>query len=664
MSFIKYLAIFAAVSLGASQANAQSNYLKDNGIFSNVTNYDLPTMPANTLKCNSTGVAAAPADCTFPSVGTQIESAISAQYNYVTDFGGVAGGVTNNFTTLQTACNGSGGARLFIPAGTYAVTVPAATSLCTVPANTVIEGAGKGVTILNLTVSDTVYTNIFVLSNAGVVFKNMTINIITTSTVKTTLFGLQASNIRFENCAFTGNAVEGVRVGGTATNLDTVNIIFTSTALTGSPITITFTVTTGLTTAQIASGLVNAVNANAVLTAAGVTATLDGSFVKINQADTLIPQASYTTSVTGAATETLTIGPSSELSLVVISGTEADDFQMLFDDVTSFNYVILKSNIMTTINKRFTFRGGFYNRNITGALNINSPSGTFDGLLIEGVSIGTVGINNANNLPIALSRVTDARIVNNYLSGTYQQNAMHFEEGSNNLVVANNVVEMTAASALGGVYGGTCMYFVDNNIGGVSRAVNNVSITGNTCVVTTANESGFAIWQAVVTTAALRWTIEGNIFSGYSSGIRLDSANGLTVVGNTLTNYAASGTGIVLGRGVTYGVVSQNSIRTYLTGLTTAATLSIVRDNYGYNPVGVSGPTTVGASPATICAASSPETNYFKQAATFTGTVALGGTVVGTTTSATAPLVVVLGPNDCEVVTWVTTAPTYVKWIH
>jgi hypothetical protein len=657
MSLSKYVAICAVIALGAGSAYGQSNYLKDTGIFGNVANTDLPTMPANTLKCNNTALAAQPADCTFPSVATQVESSINAQYNYITDFGGVAGGVTDNFLTLRAACNASGGARLYIPAGTYAVTVPAVTTLCTVPANTVIEGAGKGVTVLNLTVSDTSYATVFLLANANVVFKNLTINVITNSTVLTTIFGLQANNVRFENCSFIGNSVEGVRVGGTSTNLDTVNIIFASTALVGTPITITFTVTTGLTTAQIASGLVNAVNANATLTAAGITATLDGSFVKINQIDTLIPQASYTTSVTGAATETLTIGPSSGLNLVTIGGTQADDFSMLNDDVTSFSYVVLKANATTTTNNRFTFRGGFYNKNITGAFNINSPSGTFNGVLIEGTTIGSVGINNANDLPIALSHVTDGRIIGNYLYGTYNQNAMHFEEGANDLIVSGNVVEMATATALGAVYGGTCMYFVDNNIGGAGfRPVNNVTIANNVCTASTANESGFAIWQASVSLASQRWAITGNVFSGFANGVRTDVINGMTMTGNYISNNAASGNGIVLGAGVTYAMVSQNMIRTYLTGLTTAATLSVIRDNYGYNPVGAA-TVTPGASPWTYTAGSSPEDHYVR-----------GGTVSSITTggqsiATTSGLTIHLEPNESYVVTY-TVAPAVTKSVH
>jgi hypothetical protein len=593
-------------------------------------------------------------DATFKPI-TQIGTQLNAKFNYITDFSGVADGVTNNYTTLQAACNGSGGAKLFVPAGTYAVTVPASTSLCTVPANTVIEGAGKGVTVLNLTTSDTAYTNIFVLANANVTFKNMTINLITASTVNTTLFGLQASNIRFENCAFISNSVEGARIGGTATNLDTVNIIFSSTALAGSPITISYTVTTGLTTAQIAQGLVNAVNANATITGAGISATLDGSFVKINQPDTLIPQASYTTSVTGAATETLTVAASAGMFFAVVGGSEASDFSMINTDVIGFSYVFLKANATTTTNRRWTIRGGYINKNIHGGVNINSPSGYFDGLIVEGVTIGAIGLNQTDSLPIALAHVSGARIIGNKLIGTYQNNAMHFEENVSQLVVANNIVMFTTSTSLGVGYSGTGIYFVDNNIGGTGyKAVNDVTITGNVFASLTANISGYGIWNTSVSAAHLRHTVAGNVFTGYAGGIRYDVANGITIVGNQLTNNAASGTGIVLGGGVTYATVSQNMIRNYATSLTTSATLSVTRDNYGVPTSGAA--VTPGVSPWTYTAGSSPEDHYFK-AGTITSLVQAGRTIATAFPIGGNAVSLHLEPNESYVLTY-TVAPT------
>lgn len=83
----------------------------------------------------------------------------------------------------------------------------------------------------------------------------------------------------------------------------------------------------------------------------------------------------------------------------------------------------------------------------------------------------------------------------------------------------------------------------------------------------------------------------------------------------------------------------------------------------GFNPVGISGPTSVGASPATITAGPSPETHYLTQGSTNTATVTKGGKTLGTLTAGTT-LVVELDPNTSYVVTWVTTTPNYIKDIH
>jgi hypothetical protein len=85
--------------------------------------------------------------------------------------------------------------------------------------------------------------------------------------------------------------------------------------------------------------------------------------------------------------------------------------------------------------------------------------------------------------------------------------------------------------------------------------------------------------------------------------------------------------------------------------------------NQGYNPVGVIGPTTVGASPATITAGQSPETHYITQSATNTANVAMAGKVLGILSAGTT-LVVQLDPGGAYLVTWTTTAPTYVKAVH
>jgi hypothetical protein len=106
---------------------------------------------------------------------------------------------------------------------------------------------------------------------------------------------------------------ETVVVGGTAHTGDVLNLTVTSSALTGSPITVSYTMKAGDTLATGAVGLAAAVNANAVLAAAAIVAlpVSSGEF-EVYQPTALSPQATFSESVTGGgATTTLTLGSGS-----------------------------------------------------------------------------------------------------------------------------------------------------------------------------------------------------------------------------------------------------------------------------------------------------------------------------------------------------------------
>ena len=98
---------------------------------------------------------------------------------------------------------------------------------------------------------------------------------------------------------------------GTLTVGDGLQLIATSSALTGSPITITYTTKAADTLTLMAAGLVTAVNANAVLTAAGVFASNVAGVVTLFWPTTVSPTIVWTKNVTGSATEVMTLGTAS-----------------------------------------------------------------------------------------------------------------------------------------------------------------------------------------------------------------------------------------------------------------------------------------------------------------------------------------------------------------
>jgi hypothetical protein len=104
------------------------------------------------------------------------------------------------------------------------------------------------------------------------------------------------------------SASETVTVGGTAHTGDHLNLTFTSSAIAGSPLTITYTLTGADTLNSAAAALAAAINANSVLAALGFDAIAVGAVVSVYQPTALSPQATYTESVTGGgATTTLTL---------------------------------------------------------------------------------------------------------------------------------------------------------------------------------------------------------------------------------------------------------------------------------------------------------------------------------------------------------------------
>ena len=93
-------------------------------------------------------------------------------------------------------------------------------------------------------------------------------------------------------------------IGGTITSIDIVTLTATSSTIKGSPVSVSHTVGALDTTTTIAAALAAAINANANLSAAGVAASQ--SLAVITQSYPLGTTISWTSSVSGAATETVT----------------------------------------------------------------------------------------------------------------------------------------------------------------------------------------------------------------------------------------------------------------------------------------------------------------------------------------------------------------------
>lgn len=110
------------------------------------------------------------------------------------------------------------------------------------------------------------------------------------------------------NGAATSASITGT--SATPAAADTIALAFTSTAIAGSPLTVTYTVpaSPSPTATNVAAGVAALINATAALVAVGIYATSAAGVVSIYQPTALSPQATVARTVTGTGTFTLSTG--------------------------------------------------------------------------------------------------------------------------------------------------------------------------------------------------------------------------------------------------------------------------------------------------------------------------------------------------------------------
>jgi hypothetical protein len=183
--------------------------------------------------------------------------------------------------------------------------------------------------------------------------------------------------------------------------------------------------------------------------------------------------------------------------------------------------------------------------------------------------------------------------------------------------------------------------FIGSSHTGLNLALNsNFTVVGNQFVKAPA-ATGTAAIHVGTTASGFNSTVIGNTFTQLDYGVILDAA--------------AANVNIQANNFQTIGVsaIANSSTNT-----------NVIANNWGYNPVGVTAAANVGTSPATICAGPSRETHYLTQSATNTATATEGSQQIAALKTAGAYYSVDLGPNECYIVTWTTTDPTYTKYVH
>ncbi len=137
------------------------------------------------------------------------------------------------------------------------------------------------------------------------------------------------ANGKITTNTYTGTST--ATIGGTVTTGNTVTITVFDAGLAGGQKAKTYTVLAGDTLTTIATGLKNAINGDSSLTAIGVTATSSAAVTTLKS--TSVNVTSYTSSTSGGATETITLGANTFGYLTKVDGPLPGA-----NDVTTFQY--------------------------------------------------------------------------------------------------------------------------------------------------------------------------------------------------------------------------------------------------------------------------------------------------------------------------------------
>ncbi len=207
------------------------------------------------------------------------------------------------------------------------------------------------------------------------------------------------------------STTETVIITGTKTTGDTVGIIFTSSAITGSPLTKSYTVLTGDTIATLAAGLAAVINLDTNLSnKVTAFAPASGQFIILQSPTSVSPVVTYAAANGGGATEvtTLVAGTVGAVTTAFYTGTGGNSIQIAPQS----------GNISTNFTNIIT---GFGNGPIEYFQNLSASSPAYWSSLATAVNSGLSGIRGPSNwVTIASTSATPAAAYNLYntMAGT------------------------------------------------------------------------------------------------------------------------------------------------------------------------------------------------------------------------------------------------------
>lgn len=216
-----------------------------------------------------------------------------------------------------------------------------------------------------------------------------------------------------------------------------------------------------------------------------------------------------------------------------------DGLYVIDCEMKGISFGFLKQSDNANAHNRIRFIGNYCHDNFSSDLGINSPKGGLNDVIVQDNNCVS-NLRNDYRFAIDMAGGTDIRIINNKISGDYQQ-AIHIEESCDRVAIIGNS---------GSVSGGA-IFVTDNNASGTRITPKNILIKDNNFKFTGTSgseEHGIQlVYDGSGAPPISNSIISGNMMSNFDYGYEMDLSAGNVEVFDNIAEDCLVGYYIIAG---------------------------------------------------------------------------------------------------------------------
>ena len=191
-------------------------------------------------------------------------------------------------------------------------------------------------------------------------------------------------------------------------------------------------------------------------------------------------------------------------------------------EVAGWGFPTLQTNASTSTRRRLRFINNYFHDNAGSHINLNSPNGVMDDVVIaDNTFADEIGFGAGLGFMVGLASISNFAVVGNTFTGSTNGEAIHIEENCVDFTVADNTIEITSDET----GEGDGIFLSSNNIAGSWTAPQRFTISGNVIRRTGgAAAAGIHLVDTSGSTPITNGDITGNFITGFTNAYDIATA--------------------------------------------------------------------------------------------------------------------------------------------